>query len=288
MNMHNLTGWLPSPQSDKDWEHPIASIGMDNPNIPTAASMEKFVTRVDDQQSKPWCVAFGTCDAIEFQMRARGLPVPLGGFSKAWLYARCKQLDGIPNEDGTYIKTALWVALNEGLCPDYLCPTIEWLGKDSLPELSSIMAREAAKYKIAGFSKLQDMGGYASLYQTKQAIASGGFVIIASLVEMDNWLDGDDLLLIPKGQVLGGHCTYKYAYDDKEKQAGYLGFCHGANSWGLDWGNQGKYDMAYAYDDYRDSDGYPALLEAWAFSVAQPEPIKKCWICDLFRRWFKK
>jgi len=287
MNLQNRTGWRASPPSDKDFEHTLSSIGLYKPDVPTAASMEKQVIRIDDQKSKPWCVAFGTANAIEFQMRARGLSVPKDGFSKAWLYARCKQLDGIPFEDGTYIKTALWIALNEGLCPDYLCPTTEWLEKDSLPELNSIMAREAGKYKITGFSKLQDMGGYSSLYQAKQAIASGGFVIIASLVEMDNWLDGDDLLLVPKGKVLGGHCTYKFGYDDKEKQSIYLGFCHGANSWGEDWGSRGKYDMAYAYDSWRDSDGYPALLEAWAFSVAKPEPVKRCRICEWFRRWFR-
>lgn len=256
-------------------------------DLPAAASMEEWVSRIDDQKHKPWCVAFGTCNAIEFQRKAKGLVIPAGGFSKAWLYARCKQLDGIPGEDGTFVKTALWVALNEGLCPDYLLPTVEWLDKDELPQLTPEMAEAASKYKIKGFSKLVDNMGYASLYQTKQAIASGGMVIIASLVEMDNWMDNDSLILVPKGEILGGHCTFKGGYDDAKQVSQYVGFNRGINSWGSGWGDNGRYDMAYAYDAWRDQEGFPALLEAWAFSVADPEPVKRCGVVCQILRWIK-
>ena len=117
--IHN-TGYLPAPDDNRDW--PLSALAIPAA-IPAAASLETFVSRIDNQLSKPWCVAFGTCNAVEFEMKRQGLPVPEGGFSKAWLYAMCKQQDGIPGQDGTYIRSALGIAKNYGLFPDSLCPT---------------------------------------------------------------------------------------------------------------------------------------------------------------------
>lgn len=285
MRLDNRTGWRPSPKSPKDADHPLQSIGMANATVPSKASLEGYINRVDDQRDKPWCVAFGVCNAIEYQRKVKGLGVPVGGFSKAYLYARCKQLDGIPGEDGTYVKTALWVALNEGLLPDYLCPTDEWLERDDLPPITAEMRAMAAKYRIKGFSRLQDTQGYVSLHQIKQAISSGGYVVIASIVDMD-WLDGDDILDKPEGEALGGHCTYLYDYDDMRKRVELFGMDGLMNSWGRKWGREGRCDMSYAYARSRYEDGTPSLLEAWAFSVGEPQPKRRCGICEWFRRWF--
>jgi len=266
MDFITNSGWLPSPKDARDY--PLSAI-VPKPMgvIPERVSLESHVLRIDNQLSKPWCVAFGVCNSIEFAMRMRGIAVPEGGFSKAWLYARCKQLDGIPNQEGTFIRVALGIALNEGLCPDYLCPTAKYLQESALPALTTVMKTEAAKYRINAYARLQDAEGYASADLINQAIANQQFVVIGSWVEQDNWLDGDAYITIPKGNILGGHCTYLFDYDNSESAVGHMGFDGDANSWGTEWGNNGKANMAHDYINYRDLDGVPALQEAWTFTV---------------------
>jgi hypothetical protein len=267
MELINKTGWEPSPDDDRDY--PLRALPVKLAAPPIRASIETFVEPMDNQQTKPWCVSFNVCDAIEDALRMRGTKIPVGGLSKAYLYARCKQLDGIPNQDGTFIRTALQIAATEGICPDYLCPTATYLQQDDLPVITSEMRAAAANYKITGYARLKDAAGYADQIQMKQAIAAGQFVIIGSWVEEDNWLDGDDLISEPKGRMLGGHCTRLFGYDNEQHQAGYVGLYDGGNSWGPEWGNRGKYHMTYSYVAWRDlSTGTPALQEAWTFTVA--------------------
>lgn len=276
MKLINKTGWLPPLDDDRDYPLQALPLAISAATVPEQASIETFIERIDDQKSKPWCVAFGVCNALEFAMKMRGMTVPKGGLSKAYLYTRCKQLDGVPNSDGTYIRTALQVAATEGICPDYLCPTETYLQQSTLPILTTAMKNEAAKYKIKTYARLKnDATGYIDQEQIKQAIANMGFVIIGSWVEVENWLDGDDLIVAPKGTILGGHCTFLHSYNNSHVEAGCTGFYGGVNSWGTSWGDNGKYLMAYDYAAWKTLDlGQPALQEAWAFTVVGEVKMK--------------
>lgn len=264
-------GWLPSPnkteQDKPDWTIEALSMPL-AATLPERASLETFVERIDNQLSKPWCVAFGTVNPIEYAMKMHGLPVPKGGFSKAFMYAMCKKYDGIPLTDGTYIRVAFEVAAKYGLCPDSLCPTATYLQLDHLPVITNQMLSEAYKYRIKAYARLQDYQGYADLAQIKQVIANKGFVVIGSWVEQDNWLDGDDLITVPKGDILGGHCTFLFDFDNQYIRSGITGFTGDGNSWGEGWGDRGKAHMSYEYMKWKTADTrQPCLSEAWAFTV---------------------
>lgn len=268
MQYVNNTGWLPSPDSEKDWSLDLLSIPIKMGILPDVASIEAFIPRIDNQLDKPWCVAFNTVNPIEFAMRIRGIKIPEKGFSKAFMYAMCKKYDGVPNQDGTFIRTALDVATKYGLCPDELCPTAYWMTQNKLPVITNEMLNAASKYKIKAFFRLQDANGYTDINQIKQSIANQQFVIIGSWVEQDNWLDGDDLVLKPKGTILGGHCTSLFDYNNNMIRKDYIGFLGDANSWGESWGDRGKCHIAYDYVDWKTIDTkQPALQEAWTFTI---------------------
>lgn len=285
MELKNLTGWRASPPSMNDWNYPLSSIGMDSAMIPDEADVTQWVSRVDNQGNKPRCVSYGTTNAVEFQMKSHGLPVPKRGFSKAWLYEMCKRYDGIPMEDGTFVKTALWVALTYGLCPEDLCPTENYMNGEPVI-ITEEMMRAAAQYQIAGFSKLQRPDGTVSLDQIKQVIAKGGFVIIASIVDME-WGDEDPYLLRIEGEQLGGHCTMLGKYSNNKVVQTCKGILRDINSWGPDWADGGMADMSYDYAAARYPDGTPVLLEAWAFSVKAPAK-QSCYVCSWLKKLWKR
>lgn len=243
---------------------------------PDAVDWSKYVIEIEDQGGDPWCVAYGVVAAIESQMRLKGLAVPDGGFSQAYLYARCKQLDGIPTTEGTYIRTALNIAMTEGLVPDYMFPTAQYKNKGQVPQITPELIAAAADYKVVTSAvALTDTEGYADMEAARAAMATGHLVVLGTFVEQSwNTADGG-WLLDPYGHIRGSHCTMLDGYNRTLTYMDYTGFYDGVNSWGYGWGMAGKYKMSYRYADWRDlSVGMPMVLEAWAFEVAgSPENV---------------
>jgi C1A family cysteine protease len=216
--------------------------------LPTTYSLEKYITRIDDQGDTSWCTIYAVTNSIEAQMRSKGIRVPDGGFSKSWLHAKCKEIDNLPNTEGTTIYMALKIAMTQGLCPEYLCST------NNSPKLTEEMDIVASKYKIDDFDLI-------SLDKVKQEIANGNFVIINSVVEKSNWMDRDDLILPSDLPIAFYHAVYLTGYDDLLERKGYIGFFNGVNSWGKYWGDNGTFNMAY---DYFTKDN---IKQAWIVKI---------------------
>lgn len=258
------TGYVP----DKQIGQPQVSDIYQNYTYPTSTNLSRYVIQIEDQESDPWCVVYGVIGAVEAQMRLNSYKVPEGGFSQAYLYARCKQLDGIPNTEGTYIRTALQIAMTEGLCPEALCPTDVYKNTGTLPIITQDMKDAASNYKILSYKMITDTEGYADVDEAKSLIASNHFIVMGSFVEQSwNYTDGG-WLLEPYGYIRGGHCTFIEGYDGLQQYLGYTGFIDGVNSWGEEWGISGRFEMSYNYADFRDlSVGMPMVTEMWSFEV---------------------
>lgn len=226
-----------------------------NISIAPSYSNSEYVQRIENQYSKGWCVVFAVCNSIEAKMKMQGLDVPEGGFSKAWLYTKCKEIDDNP-DNGTYIGTALSVAIKHGLCPDYLCPTKDYLFQNSLPKLTEKMDNEASKYKIDKYYYID-----IDVNKFKEIISSKNYVLLSTMTDRANWFDGDDLVLPTDAKVIADHTTFLAAFDDNKTINNYKGFVTGINSWGSDWGNNGCYSMSY---DYITKDH---VKEAWTFEI---------------------
>jgi len=246
---------FPSPPDKRDW--PLSAIAEMPGKLPARVDLSQHLPFVLDQQKCGVCVAKSGVNALNAFSNSKG-KLPDKGLSSLFLYTRCKQEDGIPDEEGTYPRVALKIMQKEGICPAFLLP---FEGKCiPLPTLTKAMKEQAQDYKIKAYARLY------GIEQIKQALAAGKLVMVGTIVTKDNWLDDDEWILRPSGQWLGLHATLLCGYNDTLEHAGYKGFFKGVNSWSEEWGRAGFYYMAYDYARWEDKDlpGFYALMEAWA------------------------
>lgn len=263
-------GMFPSPPDEHDW--PLFRIAKIPEVLPKKVDLSHHIPFILDQQGCGVCVAKSGVNALNIFFNSKKM-LPDKGLSSLFLYTRCKQEDGMPDDEGTYPRVALKIMQKEGVCSAKLLP---FEGKcKPLPVLTQQMKSNAQNYKIKAYARVY------GVEQIKQALAAGKVVMVGTMVTKDNWLDGDEWILEPLGQWLGLHATLLCGYDDTLEHAGYRGFFKGINSWGEGWGEKGFYYMAYDYTKWENKDlpGLFALMEAWAVEFEEvlqpPEPSKK-------------
>jgi hypothetical protein len=179
------------------------------------------------------------------------------------MYWKAKEIDGIPDQEGTTLRAVLQVAQKTGACPERLCPSWPDWGK---PVFTTEMMSEAAKHKIKSYARLN----VGTLDDVEKTIAAGRMVIAGSLVTSIDWADG--WILKPEGTIRGSHATVLEEYNKSLSYEKCTRFSGGPNSWGPDWGGMGGfYQMAEAFVEFRDLDiGLHGLMEAWAVEFDQP------------------
>lgn len=232
--------------------------------LPRKVDYEKYLPFIMDQGSCGWCVSFGIVGAMQTVLKYSN-KLPEGGLSTTFLQSLCKEVDGIPNEQGTYISTGLKMVNNIGTIQEN---NLSFDGTCKIHKITTTQ-KANAPYKIKGYSKL------SGLAEVKKALANGKLVVIGTIVTDNNWLDGDEYILLPDGFILGGHCTFIIGYDDDKQYKGFKGFLHGVNSWSEVFGAEGEYWMCYDYLDYKLDIGLKPFMEAWAIDMGENLPITK-------------
>ena len=106
---------------------------------------------IRNQLSTSTCVGKGTTRVKEYyDNRHRGFAIQ---YSSLDLYHHCKQLDGAPDEDGTYPRLAFNVLRNRGVAKESSWPFTESMRP--VPDLAAL-AREASFQKIRGHARLRN------------------------------------------------------------------------------------------------------------------------------------
>ena len=206
--------------------------------------------------------------------------MPPEGFSMAFAYWMAKEYDNL-NEEGTYLRTILKIGQHYGLCRESLLPLKNAKIK---PVITQEMLDDAAKYKIKRYALLN------SLEEIKRALANGFYILIGTIVTSDNWDNPPDGFLgLPYGYIKGGHGTFGWGYDDFLKgwdrfvKTYWEGYIKAQNSWGKEWGDEGKFYIPYEYYFWKSLDlGMNAFLEAWLVEFEfqginkppQPQPVE--------------
>lgn len=263
-------GCLPSPPDARDYTLARLAEPVD---VPASVRLDHLVPHILDQGSCGTCVGQAGAGMLNAYHTNKG-GLPKGGLSPLYLYTRCKQKDGIPEEEGTYCRTALKVMQKEGACPEKVMP-YSLLPQDAclqLPEIKDRHQQAAAPYRVRAYAALN------GLQEIKQALAAGKLVLAGVLVTSENWINDPKggYIGVPEGWMYGGHAIWLCGYDDGLEAHGYKGYFRGVNSWGEAWGDKGFFWLSYDFINWVAKDfGYPALMEAWAVDLDEPvKPIK--------------
>lgn len=192
------------------------------------------------QGTQPSCVAHGVTFALMYNIwKSTGKVVVL---SPRFLYAICKQNDGIPDQDGTLVKVAFEMAKKYGICEERFFTNNVGLTLADYKDASKIPQeayQNALQYKLPDYKQITDM----SLLGLNKAIYQNDVVLIGMKMcdnwwkredGVDSWLPNDILPLRPpsaKDPVTGAHVIALYSYGQ---------FHHLTNWWSNRWGYQGK------------------------------------------------
>ena len=183
-----------------------------------------FDLTILNQLQEPACVGFSSA-AIkqEKELRERISKV----FDGSWIYKKCKEIDGLPNMAGTFLRIAMKVLQKQGAKP-----------KDGLES-------EAIKYRIGGYAKVDDV----SFEGLKKAIYVNGILIAGFTGSNQGWQTA--YIRPPKvGETLWGHAIALIGYNKD--------YIIGQNSWGDTWGDKGLF---YIPKDYLPFEAWAILTD---------------------------
>lgn len=226
-------GRLPSPKDDRDHtlgQH-VRGLSTIQQTLPSYSYFRQAIP-VMNQGTTSMCVAYSgsIIRTISQRKDAKQLQV----FDAPELYARCKEQDGIPNQDGTFQRVAAEILLNRGAI------IIQ------SPDAGDI----GTTRKIAAYARLRTVDEIrASVYLFGAAWLGSWWY--------QNWFEvpSSDWYLPEPDQAVGGHAYAVDGYSDRRKAFRIH------NSWGPTWGNNGHAWLRYSYIKGLEDDN--GDFEAW-------------------------
>ena len=262
---------LPSPPDERDW--PLSRL-LEQTSVPPVVRYDHLVPFIPDQGKCGSCVGQAGANILNTFFNSKG-KLPDKGLSPLYIYARCKEEDGLPGVEGTFPRVALKVMQQEGACPEVMLPYPQLLGNClKIPTITDAHKKAAEPYRIKAYARLW------SLAEVKLALSAGKLVLAGIWVteSFAKWA-GKGTIGLPDGAIYGGHGVMLCGHDDPKK--GVIG----PNSWGAGWGDKGFFWLSYDFCNWKNLDlgGMPALMEAWAVEleqlpIAQTEELIELWV----------
>ena len=203
-----------------------------------------FDLTVLNQNGYPHCVGYA-CAAMkqEKEMRERKALI----FDGDWIYKKCKEMDGLPNLRGTYLRIGMKVLQKIGAKP-----------KDEKEE-------EAGKYKIGGYARVDTI----SFENLKKAIFVNGAVLAGFKGSNEGWRSA--YIRPPKANERAwGHAVLLIGYTKN--------YLIGLNSWGERWGDKGLF---YVPRNYMPFEAWSVLVDLPS-SLLVPSSKLEGWVASRY------
>ena len=209
-----------------------------------AVSLVDRFPRARDQGQRPTCVAFASVALLEYHLY--GASPKTKHHSEQFVYWASKDRDGIPNVDGTYVRTGRNVLKSQGACLDktwrYSKLPAATQGQGPPPAGAE---EEAAQYKWADSHSLspKDPTGI------RERLDDGRPVVL-SVHTFDSWdypltqNTGEIPMPFPGTPSDGGHAVCVVGYELQSAAPGGGVFIF-RNSWGKTFGRTGRFGKGY-------------------------------------------
>ena len=233
--------------------------------LPGTVNHIASMSPIRNQESRGTCVAFATLAAYEHFVKT--VTAVTQDFSEQYLYWKCKQTDGYPSSEGTWVAVA-YTALNQyGVCLENTWP----YNGNKMPANESqdpppvISPLELVAFRVVGYKQLAPN----AVGDIKAELARGRCVTF-SVPVFSSWyqnvavmLSGDITMPIPGEIRSGGHAMCLVGYEDNPVFSGGGRFLL-RNSWGTSWATNSSLGTGYGTIPY----AYIASYAAEAYSIS--------------------
>lgn len=197
---------------------------------------------VRNQGEEGTCVAFASVVGVKeyHEKRELGRLIEL---SPRYLYQLCKQLDGIPNQEGTYPRIAMKALAENGVCPEECWPYKPYQTDSPCVEADekALPFRNLTYARISGIDEMERSLSINGPFMAGVEVFSGWFEVGRGRIPLPD----------PDETSLGGHAVCIMGYS---RVGSYFKF---KNSWGTDWGESGYGYLSYEYMNRH-------CLDAWS------------------------
>lgn len=213
-----------------------------------------LMSPVKDQGNLGSCVGFAVTAMKEWQEQkehndevAAGKRDTRGGkaydLSEAWVYWGAKKIDGMPDEEGTYIRCGMKVLNKLGVPVES-----GWTYSDEVKGEPTSWAKLIARWSLIGsYYRINNLSELLS------ALNKGPVVIGIGCFEGIFYVKSDGIVPMPTNPryCYGGHAICVCGYDDNKRLIKFK------NSWSDSWGDKGYGYLHYEYiNDY--------MWDAWS------------------------
>lgn len=240
--MERKFGWRPQFPDPRDLKY---AVSWSPKALPDEVDLRSDFSPPLDQGKLSSCVANGVAACLQYLQNINHYPWRFTP-SRLLLYYECRAREGTILQDaGAYIRDAIKVINEVGVCPETSNPGWSWKYSDDPVRFRLKPPAACYKNALGHKSLLYKSVNNRSLTELKSVLAEGFPIVFGSLL-YESFFSPDvtktGMVLMPKSgeKIAGGHCQVICGYIEN------LRVFIVRNSWGQ-WGDQGSCYIPYEY-----------------------------------------